>query len=423
MATKTIWMINQYGSTPEYGIGGRHYYFARELARRGHKVYLIAASFTHILRQPPELTGSYLVERQTEQQNFSMVWLKVPRYKSARSKKRILNWFLFAWQLLRLKHIIKDTPDAILYSSPSLLPCIAAERLARYYQCRLIFEVRDIWPLTFMEVGGYSARHPFIRFLQYIEDRAYRNADCIVSNLKYAAAHIETRSKQKKPFTWIPNGISLTEMGAGAGTTHYDELKSEHSFIVGYTGTVGLANALHTLIDAAQLLRQHRNIRFLIVGSGQEKQSLMERVRAEQLENVTFMDPVAKSNIQNVLAIFDVCYIGLRKDPLFRFGVSPNKLFDYFYAARPVLYAIDSGDYRPVAAAGAGIEIEPEDAQALAHAIQTLYTMSPQQRQAMGNNGRKTVLEQYEYSQLTEKLLQVVCGSFDQPATTPEENP
>ena len=114
---KTIWLINQYASTPETGMGGRHYYLAKELAKQGHKVYLIGASFNHLLREPPKLDNAFKIE---EIEEFQFVWVKVPSYKEAHSKKRVLNWFKFAWQLLKLPKVIADKPDVILASSPSL---------------------------------------------------------------------------------------------------------------------------------------------------------------------------------------------------------------------------------------------------------------------------------------------------------------
>ena len=132
-------------------MGGRHYYFAKELARQGHKVYLIAAGFTHLLRMPPALKNEFTIQPILDNCNF--VWIKVPEYSDAHNKKRVFNWFDFAWKLLKLPRVISDKPDAILYSSPSLIPFLRAQRLAKKFNAKLAFEVRDIWPLTLMELG------------------------------------------------------------------------------------------------------------------------------------------------------------------------------------------------------------------------------------------------------------------------------
>ena len=115
---KTIWIINQYSSTPETGVGGRHYYFAKSLAQLGYEVYLVGAAFTHLLREPPVLENNFKVEPIAD--NFNFVWVKMPTYAEAHSKKRIANWFSFAWKITKLKNILPK-PDVILYSSPSLV--------------------------------------------------------------------------------------------------------------------------------------------------------------------------------------------------------------------------------------------------------------------------------------------------------------
>src|SRR3546814_13977164 len=142
---------------------------------------MVGASYTHLLRQPPTTNQAYLLERR---EGINIVWVKTPWYKQAHSKRRIWNWCLFAFRLLGLGRVIPEKPDVILYSSPSLIGYLGAEKLARTLGATLAFEVRVIWPLTLCDVGGYSASHPFIRFLQWITNRAYRIQDIVFSNQK-----------------------------------------------------------------------------------------------------------------------------------------------------------------------------------------------------------------------------------------------
>ncbi len=131
---------DQYASTPETGVGGRHYYLVKELASQGHKVYLIGASYTHLLRHPPELKNTFKIESIA---GFSFVWVKVPTYDNAHDKKRILNWFGFAWKLVKLPKVIVTKPDVMLYGLPLLLPFVTVKRLAKKLRCKLVFEVRE----------------------------------------------------------------------------------------------------------------------------------------------------------------------------------------------------------------------------------------------------------------------------------------
>lgn len=403
---KTIWIINQYASTPETALGGRHYYFAKSLAKLGYKVYLVGAAFTHLLREPRIFNEQFQIDKIEE--NFNFVWVNMPAYADAHSKKRIANWFSFAWKITKLKNILPK-PDVILYSSPSLVGYLGAEKLAKDLSVPLAFEVRDIWPLTLCELGGYSEKHPFIRFLQWIEDRAYKNADYILSNLKNSYEHMQSRGMKPEKFTWVPNGFLKEEVEGALPLSKLtlDQLPKD-KFIIGYAGTLGIANALDSFIQAANELKDYSELAFVLVGHGKLKQNLQQQVKDLNLNNIYFVDAIPKRQVQSLLKVFDVCYIGLTKDPLFRFGVSPNKLFDYLYAGKPILYAIDSGKYTPVSDAQAGIQIEPENVQQIVQAILKLYNMSSEERIAMGMNGYNEAIQSYEYGSLTQKLASIL---------------
>lgn len=405
--SKTVWIINQYASTPDSGFAGRHYYLGKELAKLGYNVYLIASSAHHLLREKPDMRSEF--EFQEEDNRFNVVWVRMPHYEQAHSKSRIIGWFLFSRRIRKLAKIVPDSPDVIVCSSPSLLSFFGAKSLARRFSARLVFEVRDIWPMTLMDIGGYSPRHPFIRFLQWVEDRAYRDSDRVVSNLKNAVEHMVELGMEKEKFSWIPNGFSLEEVSQNAPLNNSAKKKiPQDKFLIGYTGTLGVANSLYTLIDAAERLRDFPEIAFILVGDGKEKATLQKRVLEKGLVNVHFINPIPKVEIQAMLSQFDGCYIGLSKDPLFRFGVSPNKLFDYLYSGKPIIYGIESGNYKPVEDAGAGFQIPSEDAKQLEDAVLKLYRMEDSERAQMGANGRKVALEQYEYGQLAENLAKVL---------------
>lgn len=403
---KTVWIIHQYASTPETGMGGRHYYLAEELGKLGYRVYVIAAAYHHLLRKPPKVTRLFTME---ERENFTIMWMKMPYYAQAHSKKRVWNWFLFSWKLQKLPKFLVDKPEAILCSSPSPIPFLGAEKLAKKLKARLIFEVRDIWPLTLIEIGGYSPKHPFIRFMQWVEDRAYKNSDRVISNLRNAVEHMEARGMERERFSWIPNGVSLAEISK---TTPLNEAAKKQlprdKFIIGYAGTLGVANALDTLLEAASLLKGDNRFAFVLVGGGKEKKNLQDLANRLGLTNVYFIDPIPKKEIQAMLKEFDLSYIGLTNDPLFRFGVSPNKLFDYLYAGKPILYAIDSGKYRPIEDLNVGRQLTPQNSKELADAIQSLSLLTADERDNLSKRARKAVLENYEYSKLAKKLSKVL---------------
>ncbi len=408
MQTKIIWIINQYASTPDTGIGGRHFHLARELVKHGHKVYLVAASYTHILRKYPKVEQPYQVELI---EGIKFVWIKMPRYDDAHSMQRIINWFSFSWKLRGLINVISDKPDAILYSSPSLIGFLGSKYIKKVNpDARLVFEVRDIWPLTLTELGKYTSYHPFVRLLQWIEDKAYHDSARVISNLKNAVEHMASRGMEKSKFSWIPNGFSMDEVIQKEALSEKTLMQlPKDKFIVGYAGTLGISNALESFIDAADKLQDQSNIAFVLVGDGKEKEKLKSLVNKKNISNVYFIEPIPKIQIQCMLAMFDVCYIGWKNNPLYRFGIAANKIFEYFIAGKPIIHSY-SGCCDPVEEANAGITISTENSQAIADAVLELYQLSQVERDAMGDNGKRYVIENNEYGMLAEKLAEILIG-------------
>jgi glycosyltransferase involved in cell wall biosynthesis len=377
---------------------------SKELAKQGHTVYLIAAGFTHLLRELPKLDRDVTFQQIDE--NFHFVWIRMPEYSDAHNIKRVFNWFRFAWKMLALPKFIADKPDVILVSSPAPFLFLGAKRLAKRFKARLAFEVRDIWPLSLIELSGYSPNHPFIRLMQWVEDLAYRNSDVVLSNLPNSFKHMVGRGMDPDKFAWIPNGFDFEEFeNAHPLDPNVKCLLPRDKFIVGYTGTIGVANALDNLIEAAKLLKDEDDIAFVLVGGGKEKNSLI--AKAKGLDNVFFIDPIPKKQIQSMLAEFDICFIGCQDVSLYRFGTAPNKIPEYMYSAKPVLQSCNDG-YDYIKHAMCGMSVEPQNPYAIADAIFQLKSMSPDERQKLGKNGRAYALEHHDYARLAKKLAEVI---------------
>ncbi|OOF59114.1 glycosyltransferase family 4 protein [Rodentibacter pneumotropicus] len=401
---KTIWIINQYASTPETGIGGRHYYLAEELSKLGYQVYVIAGSYSHLLRESQKLQDDFMIEEVAPR--FSFVWVSLPAYHDAHSKQRIINEFIFSKKIKKLISVLLK-PDVVYHSSPALISYFSARYISKVFKVPYVFEERDLWPLTLIELGGYSKYHPFICFLQWIEDRAYRQADFVFSNLLNAVEHLKMRGGRVRKFSWIPNGISITEMEEKENLSISIEQKiPKDKFIVGYTGTIGVANAIDDLIGAASLL-QNLDIHFVLVGSGKEKLVLEQKCQILGLANITFIDALPKKQVQSMLERFHICYIGWHKNSLYRFGISPNKLPEYMYSGKPIIHAFSgSGDL--VKKANAGLTVEAQNPNAIASAIKKLYDMKQEDRDTLGENGKMFVLHNLTYQQIALKLVDVL---------------
>lgn len=404
---ETVWIVSQYAGAPGIGMQYRQFQFAKELKKMGHEVVIISGAYSHLYRNLPISNGAFTFQ---EIEGISYCWVKNPKYAKSISIGRFWNMLIFAWRLLFLPTQELPSPTLVVVSSPSMLPIKAALKWKKKFNTQVFFEVRDIWPLTLQELGGLPPSHPLVLFMRRFEKMAYTNADKVISLLPNAQAHYEAGGMAPEKFVYIPNGIEVEDemekVREGERKLKRQEtlLKDidEGKVIVGYGGSLGTANALDYLLDAAELLVNEPKLHFVLVGKGDDVAHL--KSRAKDLPNVSLFPPVEKNEFLQLLQQFDVCYLGLRPDPLFRFGVSPNKLFDYMQAAKPIIFNIDSGN-KPVDEAKCGISVLPGDTGALCDALLALLRMSEDERKKLGENGRNFALANHTYPILVKRLL------------------
>jgi glycosyltransferase involved in cell wall biosynthesis len=380
----------------------RHYELGRALVSVGYQVVIISASYSHLFRRQPAISGSYTRE---QIDGITYWWVRVPRYSKAASIGRVVNMLVFMTRLLRFPMGPLPRPDTIVVSSPSLFPIVPAEIWARRFRAKLVFEVRDVWPLTLQELGGLSNHHPLVALMRWFERRAYRVADSVVSVLPGASSYLVALGVAPDKLAIIPNGVAGEALRAPE-PREVDFEASARPFIVGFAGTLGTANALDTLIQAARILKE-TSIEFVIVGAGSEQERLRDLAR--DLVSVRFTGAVARSDLPGILKQFDLCYVGYHRSPLYRFGISPNKVFDYMAAARPIVLAADAAN-NPVAEAKCGRTVAPDDPAALALAIQSFSLMPAGDRLAMGLRGRAFAEQGHSYTKLAEDYELVLGG-------------
>jgi glycosyltransferase involved in cell wall biosynthesis len=210
----------------------------------------------------------------------------------------------------------------------------------------------------------------------------------------------------------VPNGISIAEADAGEPLPAEQgelasSLRAEGRFLVGYAGGIGLANAIDDLISAAGRLRD-APVAFLIWGDGPERAAVERQAAEAGLASVHFLGRIPKSAVRAALEACDALYLGWKRRSVYRFGVSPNKLFDYMAAARPILHAT-SAPADPVAECECGISVEAEDPGALATAIVRLAALSAEERSQLGARGRRWAEEHHDYPILAAKFLDAVA--------------
>lgn len=401
-----ILLINHYAGSPLHGMEFRPYYMARQWTRLGHQVRIVAGSFSHIRSvQPDNFKGRLKVEYLD---GIEYWWYRTSKYRR-NGFGRLLSIIDFLVNLRRdaERIAIEFKPDLVISSSTYPMDIWPARRIAKKANAKLVYEVHDLWPLSPIELAGMSKWNPFILWAQAAEDYAYRYADKVVSLLPKALEHMREHGLEPTKFIYVPNGVCEEEWKdplplSSEVSEAVRKIRSIGQPIVGYVGTHGLANALDTLLDAAPLLKGHAQI--LLVGPGPERDKLLKRVREERLSNVTMLSAIPKRQVPSLLQEIDVAYIGWHDNPLYRFGIAPNKLLDYMMAGRPIVHSVNAGNDL-VGEAGCGITVAPGSADSVAKAILELTARPLQELSVLGNNGKKFVIQNHLYSTLAQRFI------------------
>lgn len=399
MKSKTLWIINFFAGTPESGWGERHYYFAKHWKAMGWDVKIISSSFNHMFKSSslPEVNETFTLENYG---GIDFIWVKTPKY-DPQSILRFWAQLVFTWKTRKLPTFLKESkPDTIIVSSMPIFPIWTGIKLKKKFKSRLLFEIRDIWPLTLQLLGNKSERNPAVKFIGWFEKTGYREADVMVSLLPNAQNHMNQVAGKTVNFVYIPNGIDPDQLETEKIDEEFENAIPQDKFIIGYAGTIGLANALEYLVKAAQKLKDDNRFHFVIVGEGYLKEQLQQD--ASSLTNITFLPKIRKNQVQHLLNFFDICFVGRNNSPLFQHGVSANKYFDYMLAAKPIL---DSNNLikDPVELSGCGIIVQPDSEDTIIEGIKTLYAMSPNERAQMGQLGKDFVLSHHSIANLAKE--------------------
>jgi glycosyltransferase involved in cell wall biosynthesis len=406
MKKTSVWLICQNAGSRYHGMVYRPFYLAKELVKLGYDVTIWASSNSHMLDKKPDLGDESSKIEMID--GIRYLWLRTIKYGESQSLGRVFAFFDFFFRLLAYPHKRLSPPSTIIVSSPTLFPIMAAYFWARQYKARFILDIRDIWPLTLQQLGNISKLNPVIILMRLAEKFGYRNADYVVSVWKKSASYFIENGMIPEKFRYIPNGLSLEEANLGEPLPAEICAKIPNGkTIVGYLGAIGEANENITIIQAAILLKNHPSIHFVFFGKGPKKKELEKLVSDEGLTNVSFFDPVLKSQVYEIMRRFDICTFATKKAELYKFGCSFNKVFDYMYSGKPIVAAIDS-NASPIVESGCGICVEPEVPNALANAILAVATMNKEQRDSMGAKGVEFVVENHSYEALAKQYTKLI---------------
>lgn len=409
---RSVWIFNHHAVGPGVPGGTRHYDIGRELVKRGWQITVFSAVY------PPRKSTVYNNAVDSHRRSVVMEihdgvsFVKVQALQRGKGNaKRVFSMLSYIPGVLMATKDLPQ-PDIIIGSSVHPFAAWIGWRLSRKLGCRFIFEIRDLWPETIIQLGRVSRHHPFIMLLGHIEQALVLNADKIITLLPNAYSYLTRFGIPENKVAVVSNGVDVSRLDDTESRLPpyidmvIDELQG--AFIAVYTGAHGLANRLDVIIDAAAKCAADEEVRveFLLVGEGPDKERLQQRVTQPQLQNVTFSDRIDKELILPLLKRCNAGLIALTESSLYRYGISPNKIFDYMLAGLPVIMAGDPPN-NPIGNSGGGITVPYDDAEGMAQALMNL-ARHPENACSLGLKGREYVTKWHSsvyLASLMEKVL------------------
>ena len=397
-----ILYLHQFFVTRE-GVGGtRSYEFARRLVGSGHEVCMLSAAPAEGGPSLTRVDGIDVVRVKAGYQNY-MDATKVS-YRG-----RLGGFVRFAIAATRAAWGV-ERPDVIYATSPPLTMALPAIAAAWRHRAPFVFEVRDLWPEAPIQMGALT-NPAGVRAARALERFVYRRAAHVVALSPGMRDGVIAAGKPADQVTLIPNASDLELFSPDVdGGAARERLGLGRRFVCTYFGTMGEANDLTQVIDAASLLRERGEdeVAFVLHGDGKRRAEL-ER-RADGLDNVVFSDPIPdKHAIAEIAAASDAC-MTIYKDVPILYTCSPNKLFDTFAAGRAAIVNTPGWLTDLVEDNEAGVAVRPADAADLADKVAFLRD-NPELVRRYGENGRRLAEAEFDRDRLAARLERVLADA------------
>ena len=409
---RRVWIVNHYADAPDRASGTRHFDLARRLVAAGDDVTIFASGFSHVTGREERLRRWQLYRRQTFD-GVRFVWLRTTPYRGNGGRRQlnmlsfVVSFLIVQWRVAR--------PDVIVGSTVHPFAAWSAWLASVLRRADFAYEIRDLWPQTLVDMGAMRVGSLGERVLRRIEGSLVRRASVVIALLPGVADYLRGRGLPADHVLYVPNGVDLAAFdtasaaepgrpsAAATAIALARGLETDGRVVFAYVGAFGLVNDLGTIVEAARMaeIRSPGAVGLLLIGDGPERTAIERRI--DGLPGIAIAAPVPKANVPAVLAAVDVGLVHATATPVYRYGISFNKLFEYFAARRPVVFACTSS-YDPVALTGAGATVPPSDADAMATAMVDLATRSVAERDAMGASGRAYVENAHDIARLAERL-------------------
>ncbi len=409
---KKIWLINPFAMPPKYEVRIQTIKRAQYLIALGHDVTIISGSYLHNTSINLITDNRKFIE--AEYNGIRFIHIKTNNY-SGNGVSRFYNLFLFSFRLLFLSDKFAK-PDAI--AQVVFIPFdIILHYVAKKFKAKHIADVLDLWPESFVQYGLISKNNPLTKLAYFAEKWLYERADKIVFSMEGGRDYIiekgwDIDSGGKinlKKVHYINNGVDLNDFDKNKELYKLDDsdLEDDLLFKVIYIGSIRLANNIKMLIDAAESLKDKKNIRFLIYGDGDDRDHLEKYCISKQINNVIFKQKwIELKYVPYVLSKSSLNILNYMPCGILQYGGSQSKLFQYMASGKPICSNVKMS-YCPISKYNLGIAQDFKSTNDYAHAILSFAEMDSSEYNTFCNNSI-TASKNYDYKFLTakfEKLL------------------
>lgn len=413
MQKKKIWIMNHYATNSFYNKGGRHYWFAENLIKKGYDPTVFCANTRHSSDDVIEVGYKNYVTKITE--GIPYVFVKTINY-NGNGFQRIKNMAGFYRNLFPVtKEYAKNhgKPDVILASSVHPLTLVAGIKIAKKFGVPCICEVRDLWPESIVAYGTLKRSSIIASVLYQGEKWIYKKADSIIMTWEGGKDYIIDQAWDKHidlaKVKHISNGVVIDTFDKNSEENQIIDLdldNKDYKNIV-YAGSIRKVNNLGMLLDAAKIIQMQGidDIRFLIYGSGDESEMLIERCKEENINNIIFKGRVEKKYVPSILKKAYVNILHNSSTSLDKYGQSQNKFFEYLAAGKCIVQTYSTG-YSICERYNCGISAPIQNAEEIANAV-IIACNDEKKNHMMGKNAREAAYE-FDFKKLTERLIEII---------------
>lgn len=413
---KNIWYFHHYATPTNMSGLSRPSLIGKELIKQGNNMSVFAASYLHYSDENLiKDRKKYIIDKNTE---INYIFIKTPSSKNGYIA-RVWNMIMFYVRIFSVSKKYREkngVPDVIIASSPHPLTMIAGIKIAKKLKIPCICEVRDFWPEVFFLSGILREKSLLGKILLKGEKWIYKKADAIIFLKEGDYSYIKEKKWDLEnggdinlsKCYYINNGVNCEDFDNQVKNIKLrDEDLEDNYFKIIYTGAIRPVNNVDCILDAAKLLKNEKNIKFLIYGSGNQIERLNNRIKEEKIDNVKMKGYVKKIYIPYIISKASaniLCYSNTKYN--WSRGNSSNKLFEYMAAGKPIISTIQMG-YCPLKKYNCGVSAETYTPEGLANAIKKIMNLPNNEYLEMCENAKKASNE-FDYKMLSNKLKQVI---------------